>query len=68
MKYKETNMKNERNTYKEHLQYNEKEQNLKNIAFDLPKFFNPYQNIMGPCYACQPHQNFNPCHVKSGLK
>ena len=55
-----------KNTYKEHLQYNEKEQNVKNIVFDSAKF-STHANFFGitpPTLLtsyfdpCDPRQNF----------
>ena len=37
---------NEKDTYREHLQYNEKEQNVNNIVFDSCQFSNPCQNFV----------------------
>ena len=37
---------NEKNTYKEHLQDNEKEQNVKNLVFDPCQVFKPCQNFV----------------------
>ena len=54
---------NEKNTYKVHLQYNEKERKVKNI-FDLLQLFDPFQNFIDPRHPRQtfmntrhPHQN-----------
>ena len=36
------------NTLEEHLQYNEKKRNVKNIVFDTDKLFHPCQDFMDP--------------------
>ena len=46
---------NEKNTLKEHLQYNEKEKNVKNIVFYPCQVFNPCQNFV------ESHHPRNPC-------
>ena len=47
------------NPYKEHLHYNEKEQNIKNIVFDPRQLFDPCQTFMdssNPHYLRQNYQ------------
>ena len=38
------------NTHKEHLQYNEKERNVKSIVFDPCQLFDPYKTFMRPTH------------------
>ena len=65
----------ETNTYKEHLQYNEKELNVKNIVFDPRQLFETCQNFTVPHYLRQnfmeprhPLQKFKePCHPRQNL-
>ena len=45
------------NAYKEHLQYIEKERNVKNIDLYLHQLFDPCQKFMNPRH---PRQNFDP--------
>lgn len=47
--YKQKNVRNEKNTYKEHWQYNKKAWNLKNVDFDRGQFFDPRHTFMNPC-------------------
>lgn len=44
------------NTYKDHLQYNKKERNVKNIVF----VFDQCQNFMDPHLPRHPRRNFDP--------
>ena len=48
------------NTYKEHLQYKEKEQNIKNIVFDPFQLFDRCQSFIEPCYPRYSRQKFDP--------
>ena len=47
------------NTYKEHLQYNEKERNVKNVVFDPRQLFDRCQNFVDSRHPCHPRQNFD---------
>lgn len=65
------------NSYKEHLQYNEKELSLKKIVFEPRQFFDPCQNFMNPRHQRQnsntfyffyPHQSFlDPRHTHASF-
>ena len=48
------------NTYKKHLEYNEKERKAKNIVFDPRKLFDPCQIFTDPRL---PRQNFDPRQI-----
>ena len=48
------------NTYKKHLQYNEKEGNVKNIVLDPHKLFCPYHNFIVPHHLLHPLQFYGP--------
>ena len=52
------------NTYKEHLLYNEKKRNVKNIdiIFDPRQFFDTCKNFMDPCQPRHPSQIMDPRH------
>ena len=52
------------NTYKEHLLYNEKKRNVKNIdiVFDPRQFFDTYKNFMDPCQPRHQRQILDPRH------
>ena len=52
------------NAYKEHLLYNEKKRNVKNIdfAFNPRQLFDPYKDFVDPYHPRKPRQNFDPRH------
>ena len=48
------------NTNKEHLQYNEKSRNVKNIVFDPRQLFDPCKSFMDLRHPRYPRQHFDP--------
>ena len=50
----------EANTYEEHLHYNEKKENIKNIAFDPRWIFEPFKKFVDPCHKATPTLKFLP--------
>ena len=57
-----TRISGTKKTYQEHLQYNEKKGNIKNITLDRRQLFSPCQSFMGQRYPCHSRQNFDPHH------
>ena len=57
---------NKKNTYKEHLQHNEKEQSVKNIVLDSSQVFNPHQNFVKSHHPrCPRHIMTHVTHMKA---
>ena len=57
---KKTYVLNEKNKYKEHFQFNQKERNVKNIVFVPRQLFRPMPELYGPTPTTRHTPKFGP--------